>query len=88
MIVREMTVGLEDLAPRFADCHLILLEGGKNSPYPKIELLRQGVSEGLVGRPPHLAYCVSGQFELTGAPRLEMDDYEGLADLLESYLRR
>jgi molybdopterin-guanine dinucleotide biosynthesis protein MobB len=83
MIVKEASgVAPAKLAEHFSDFQLILLEGGKNSPYPKIEILRQGISNGPVSSPPHLAFCVDGPFRLSGAPVFGLADYQALADLI------
>ena len=44
MVVRPQPGSLEALIGLFADCDLVLLEGQKASPYPKIELVRGAVS--------------------------------------------
>jgi molybdopterin-guanine dinucleotide biosynthesis protein len=75
-----------ELIETFSDFQIVLLEGGKNSPYPKVELLRSGVSKGPVGLKPHLAYCADGPFESLEAPVFALDDYQGVADLLVARL--
>ncbi|MDL2227066.1 molybdopterin-guanine dinucleotide biosynthesis protein B, partial [Deltaproteobacteria bacterium OttesenSCG-928-M10] len=44
-------VEIDDLLPHFAGVDLVMLEGGKDSPYPKIEVLRAAVSSQPVCRP-------------------------------------
>jgi molybdopterin-guanine dinucleotide biosynthesis protein B len=85
LVTQEATgVTVEELASRFADFHLILLEGGKHSPYPKIEILRQGISSVPVSSPPHLAFCVDGPFQPTGAPIVGLYDYDLLVNMIVS----
>jgi molybdopterin-guanine dinucleotide biosynthesis protein MobB len=87
MIIKEAPGATpEELVKSFSDFQIVLLEGGKNSPYPKIELLRQGVSPGPTSSPPHLAYCVEGSFRLSGVPVFGLSDYPAIADLLISRL--
>ena len=51
MVVRPQPGSLEALIGQFADCDLVLLEGQKASPYPKIELVRGTVSHESVCAP-------------------------------------
>ena len=51
MVVRPQPGSLEALIGLFADCDLVLLEGPKASPYPKIELVRGAVSHESVCAP-------------------------------------
>lgn len=44
-MVRRVPVAATDLIPLFPDAQLILLEGFKDSPWPKLELVRRGNSE-------------------------------------------
>jgi molybdopterin-guanine dinucleotide biosynthesis protein len=74
-------LGPEDLKVHFP-VGLIILEGGKNTSYPKIEVLRQGVSDGLVSSPPHLAVCTDGPWELTGVPKVGLNEFDRLAELI------
>jgi molybdopterin-guanine dinucleotide biosynthesis protein B len=83
-LVTKEAVGLTaaDLLGHFSDSDLILLEGGKNSPYPKIEIFRQGGAREPVSSPPHLAFCVEGSLSPTGAPLVGLTDYSHLVDLI------
>lgn len=62
------------LAEVFDDVDLILLEGGKDSPYPKLELVRAPVSARTV-LPPEalLAVCTNLEDRDWGVPRLPLD---------------
>ncbi|MDR0548375.1 MAG: molybdopterin-guanine dinucleotide biosynthesis protein B [Deltaproteobacteria bacterium] len=76
-----------DLVPFFSDYQIVLLEGGKNSPYPKIELLRTGHSPGLLSSPPHLAFCADGIFPWPKDSLVfGLTDYQAIADLIVSRL--
>ena len=63
------------LARVFDDVDLILLEGGKHSPYPKLELVRSPVSSRPV-LPPEalLAVCTNQKGRDFGVPQLPLDD--------------
>jgi molybdopterin-guanine dinucleotide biosynthesis protein MobB len=75
----------EQMAEHFPDADLILLEGGKASPYPKIEIVRKGIFAPASAPVPAsdpaalLALCTDGDFRVAGVPSFSLDDYEGLA---------
>ncbi|MDR1546279.1 MAG: molybdopterin-guanine dinucleotide biosynthesis protein B [Deltaproteobacteria bacterium] len=72
-----------ETAAWFSWADLIVLEGGKNSPFPKIEVVRAAISErpvatgGLV-----LALATDVPGDGTGPPRLALDDVQGLMELV------
>jgi molybdopterin-guanine dinucleotide biosynthesis protein MobB len=78
---------VEQLRAHFPEAQVILLEGGKNSPFPKIEILRMGFSEMVVGCSPHLALCTDGPWTLAGVPTVGLTDYPRLAELIVASLR-
>ena len=76
---------LEEIRNRFVDkMDIIISEGYKNDSAPKVEVFRKEVhKEPLCTREDSLVALVTNrQFDL-GAPCLDLDDTEGLADLLE-----
>lgn len=59
----------------FDDMDLILLEGGKHSPYPKVELVRAPISRCPVLPPEELlAVCTNWEDADWGIPRLPLED--------------
>ena len=67
-----------------ADVDLVITEGYKGSTYPKIEVLRGGVSTELVcGGDPALLAVASDLKPDTAAKLYGLDDFKGLADLIE-----
>jgi molybdopterin-guanine dinucleotide biosynthesis protein MobB len=48
MIYKEQEISPEDLARNFAEADLILIEGLKETSYPKIELIRKEISQKLI----------------------------------------
>ncbi|MDR1193196.1 MAG: molybdopterin-guanine dinucleotide biosynthesis protein B [Peptococcaceae bacterium] len=73
-------LSLEWLLRQFADMDLILLEGGKFSPFPKIEIVRGEVSASPVCDPATLvALCTDQELPGVDVPRFGLSDYEGLA---------
>lgn len=49
MVVKQKAGTVEDMLEAVDEADLVLLEGGKNWDFPKIELVRKGNSERLVG---------------------------------------
>ena len=87
-LVRRTAVTEGELIPLFPDADLILLEGFKGSAWPKVEVVRAGNSDGPVCRASTLLALVTDlPIDLSGVPALALDDGEGLADLVEAYVR-
>lgn len=84
---RREAMTVEDLLPHFQAVDLVLLEGGKDSPYPKIEVLRRDISSSPVCRPDTLlALCTDTDFRWPGVPSLPLDAYEQMAALIAAHL--
>lgn len=81
---------LELLAPHLTGVDLVLYEGGKFSPWPKIEIVRQAVSSAPVADENILALCTDiAEPEMLFSkayPTLALDDYPGLAQIILSHL--
>jgi molybdopterin-guanine dinucleotide biosynthesis protein MobB len=75
----------EQMAEYFPEADLILLEGGKSSPWPKIEVLRKGAS--VCDPATLLALCTDGDFQVKGVPSFLPDDYEGLAARIMEFIK-
>lgn len=82
-IVREAAVDERELLAAFPDADVVLLEGFKHSPWPKIEVVRAGNSVGPVCDPATLL-AVATDLPLTveGAPVVGLEDIEKLTDLI------
>ncbi len=86
----EEELGLEEIAGRYLnDVEIVLTEGYKRSPYPKVEVCRAERSRELLCSPEELLAVVSDlRFDLP-CPQFDLDDARGVADLLEErFLRR
>lgn len=86
MILRQTGGEFTKLAREFENVDIILVEGLKDSAYPKIELVRG------TGRPvcaPETLLAVMTDFPGEEMPlnRLEMDNIEGAASVIERYVR-
>jgi molybdopterin-guanine dinucleotide biosynthesis adapter protein len=86
----EGDLGLEELADRFIDgVDVILTEGFKKNPHPKIEVYRKPLGrEFLSSDDPALLAVAGDNPGGQTAPRYDLDDIEGLVDLIEKKVLR
>ncbi len=82
----EEEMPLAELARRYlGDVDIVLTEGYKRSPWPKVEVCRAERSRELICTPEELVAIVSDlRFDLP-CPQFDLDDVAGLADLLEAH---
>jgi molybdopterin-guanine dinucleotide biosynthesis protein B len=74
---------LEHLSP----CDLLLVEGFKHAPIPKLEIWRAATGEGLLHpSDPHIVALASDQDIETRLPRLDLNDVEGIAGFIRNHL--
>ena len=74
---------LEHLSP----CDLLLVEGFKHAPIPKLEVWRAVTGEGLLHpRDPHIVAVASDQDIDTRLPRLDLNDVDGIAGFIRNHL--
>lgn len=84
---RRASVSERELAELFPDVDLILLEGFKDSEYPKLELVRSGVSALPVCNAETCIALVS-DFDLkTELPLFSPDAVEDIANFIDMYLK-
>lgn len=89
MVVRPQPGSLEELIGFFADCDLVLLEGQKASPYPKIELVRGAVSQQSVCAPDTLlALATDTSARVPGVETIGLEDYSRAAELLRNAMEQ
>lgn len=82
--------GLGELGERFIrDVDVILAEGFKKNPYPKIEVWRMAQGREFLSREDRALMAVAGDDPggLT-APRFDLDDIAGIVDLIEKRVIR
>ncbi len=81
--VKYAQVTEEDLIALYPEADLILLEGFKWTPYPKIEVVRQGVSASPVCDPASLLAVVTDlAVSAPGVPVFGLNEADALADHL------
>jgi len=91
MEVFEHEYSVEELVDLYIkDADIVLLEGHKNNPYPRVEMLRKDVDSLPRNGKEHLWIAVMGDKRSNaGVPYFQMEEIQKLADLLEErYLRR
>lgn len=71
------------IAAMLTDVDLILTEGYKRGPAPKVEISRRALSSELLCNADELVAIVSDQTFDLPVPQFGLDDVAGLADLLE-----
>ena len=88
-VIRRQTVTEEFLTIQFPDADLILLEGFKDSAWPKLELVRSGNSDCPVcNRDTLLALVTDLPIKLPGVPHIAFGDVERAAKVILQYRER
>lgn len=91
-LTRELTgeMSVNEIGKGFlCGLDIVLAEGFKHTKLPKIEVLRSEVSgEPLSTKEDNLIALVSDKELNLGVPTFGLDDYEGLADLLEDHIKK
>ena len=84
----ESEVTLDELLARLAPCDLVLIEGFKQEPVPKLEVYRPEN-----GKPPlfpersDIVAVASDVALVTSLPRLALDDVAGIAEFVMKFLQ-
>jgi len=74
---------LEDLLARLDPCDLVLVEGFKRSPHPKIEAYREASGRGLLAPENPTIRALASDVPLDLAlPRFHLDDIYGIAEFI------
>lgn len=86
---KEPDMKVERLVGFFPEADIILLEGMKDSPYPKFELVRKGNSKESVCCPKTLMALVTDtELQVEGVPVVGLEDIKNCADLLEKHMKK
>lgn len=81
-------IALADVVAQMPAVDIILVEGYKRTPMPKIEISRAGREEALISRPEELIALVTDRAWDVSVPHFALDDAAGVAALLvERFLR-
>mgnify|MGYP004532036623 FL=1 len=84
----DRELSLEEIISRLPPVDLILVEGYKHNPYPKIEIHRAALGRPLIAPSEELLAIVTDEPVDSPAPQLDLTDITGCADLLMRHLSR
>ena len=84
----DRELSLEEIISRLPPVDLILVEGYKHNPYPKIEIHRAALGRPLIAPSEELLAIVTDEPVDSPAPQLALTDITGCADLLMRHLSR
>ena len=78
----------EDQLQRLSLCDLVIVEGFKHAPIPKLEVWREAPGEGLLHpQDPHIVAVASDARIDTKLPLLDLNDDAAIADFIVGHLR-
>ena len=86
-MIENRHVSLETLLSRITDVDIIITEGYKSGAMPKIAVQRSETGKPLPVAPNDCFAIVTDVPGYTGAPCFDLDDVDGLADLLVKEMR-
>lgn len=86
-ITRRETISAEGICSAFSDVDLILVEGWKNTPCAKIEIVRRAVSSMPASNPENRLALISDCFTETSTPVFHPDDIENISRFILSAYR-
>ena len=91
VLMHEARIGvptLEDHLARFSPCDLVLVEGFKQEPIPKLEVHRQANGKPYIWPENPRIVAVASDAPIPGTlPRLDLDDREAIAAFILDYLK-
>jgi molybdopterin-guanine dinucleotide biosynthesis protein B len=78
---------LQDLIQRISPCDLLLIEGFKHEPIPKLEVYRGVVGESMLyPQDAHIVAVASDNKVATTLPQFELDDAKAIASFIARYV--
>ena len=79
----EAEPAFEEQVKRISPCDLLLVEGFKHAPIPKLEVWREQTGEGLLHpNDPHIVAVASDAKVETKLPLLDLNDVDGIAQFI------
>jgi molybdopterin-guanine dinucleotide biosynthesis adapter protein len=79
----EAEPAFEEHVKRVSPCDLLLVEGFKHAPIPKLEVWREETGEGLLHpNDPHIVAVASDAKVQTKLPLLDLNDVDGIAQFI------
>jgi len=86
MFIKEEPGKPEDLIHLAGDCDIIVIEGGKNLPYPKIAIVREGISAEPVTRENLIAVATDTGYTDPDVTTIDLNDHKAAADIIAACL--
>jgi molybdopterin-guanine dinucleotide biosynthesis protein MobB len=86
-ILENRPLSVEQLVERMQDVDMVLVEGYKQGPYPKIGLVRSATGKGLPPIDGDYVLVVSDRPQAVACPVLGWEDMTALADFLQDLKR-
>ena len=81
-------LGLDAALEQLAPCDLVLVEGFKAAPIPKLEVYRESVGKPLLHpTDPHIIAVATDRPLASGLPRFDLDDADAIAAFIASRSR-
>jgi molybdopterin-guanine dinucleotide biosynthesis protein B len=78
----------EDQLKHLSPCDLLIVEGFKHAPLPKLEVWRAQTGEGLLHpQDPHIVAVASDEKVQTRLPLLDLNDDAGIAEFILKHLK-
>lgn len=85
MVIKDGQRTIEEMIAQFPEADIVLLEGAKETAWPKIEVVRAGNSTAPVCDPETvIALATDLPLQLEGIPSLHMDDITGLVNVIKA----
>ncbi|HHT15989.1 MAG TPA: molybdopterin-guanine dinucleotide biosynthesis protein B [Clostridiales bacterium] len=87
LLVKDGSFDIPDMLPFFKGADIVLIEGAKQTPYPKLEALRKGNSETPITPTNQLiALMTDTEYQVNGVPSLDINDVEGAIKVILSLM--
>lgn len=78
---------LEEMIRHISPCDLLLVEGYKREPIPKLEIYRSTLGEALMfSQDPHIVAIASDKRVDTGLPQFTLDEVEAIAAFIREHV--
>ncbi|MGI6686859.1 MAG: molybdopterin-guanine dinucleotide biosynthesis protein B [Christensenellales bacterium] len=83
LLVKDGCFDVPDMLPFFDGADIVLIEGAKQTPYPKIEVLRKGNSDSPITHPSQLICLMTDTgYQVDGVPSLDINDVDGAVEAI------
>jgi len=88
MLIKDEPQSIDGLLHMMAEADIVLIEGARETPYPKIEVVRRGNSNQAIAPPEQLiALATDTDLTLPGVPSVDINDVDGLVEIILTFIR-